>query len=178
MEEILDIDNHPLRKSSRRLGYSFGTIPRIGSGVFLFISLLMSFGIPILGIPLSLFFAFALSSSYGFQIDAGRQRFREYSQAFGLKRGEWKNLNDFPFVAILKSQKGHAAASMSNRTVTTTDEFFEIYLLSETHRTKIQVAEFKDLEKAKSFAKEFATVIERKLTTYSPQISSSSRRRR
>lgn len=178
MEEILDTDNHPLRKSSRRLGYSFGTIPRIGSGVFLFISLLMSLGIPTLGIPLSLFFVFAISSSYGFQIDASRQRFREYSQSFGIKRGKWKNLNDFAFVAILKSQKGHAAASMSNRTVTTTDEFFEIYLLSETHRTKIQVAEFKDIEKAKSFAKEFATVVERKFTTYSPQISPSSRRRR
>ena len=85
---------------------------------------------------------------------------------------------DFPFVAILKLKKGHVTAGMFNRTVTTTDEFFEIYLLSETHRTKIQVAEFKDLEKAKSFAKEFATVAERKLTTYSPQISSSSRRRR
>jgi hypothetical protein len=176
--EILDIDDHPLRKSSRRLGYSFGNIQRIASGVFLFFSLLLILVFPILGMPLSLFFGFALTSSYGFQIDAGRGRCREYSKAFGIKRGAWQQLADFPFVAVLKSQKGYTAASMSNRTVTNTDPVFEVFLLSETHRTKIQVAEFKDLEKAKSFAKEFATVVERKFTTYSPQISQSSRRRR
>jgi hypothetical protein len=178
MQDVLDNDDHPLHKSSRRLGYSFGTIPRIGSGVFLVISLLMMLGIPILGIPLSLFFVFALTSSYGFQIDTAKQRFREYSKAFGIKRGEWKKLDDFPFVAILKSQKGHTAASMSNRTVTTTDEVFEVYLLSETHRTKVQVAEFRNLEKAKSFAKEFATVVEKQLVNYSPQITPSSKKRR
>lgn len=146
--------------------------------MFLFFSLLLILVFPILGVPLSLFFGFALTSSYGFQIEAGRGRCREYSKAFGIKRGAWQQLADFPFVAILKSQKGYTAASMSNRTVTTTDPIFEVFLLSETHRTKIQVAEFKDLEKARSFAKEFATVVERKYTTYSPQISQSSRRRR
>ncbi|HKL40606.1 MAG TPA: hypothetical protein VJ894_08005, partial [Cryomorphaceae bacterium] len=125
-----------------------------------------------------LFFVFAISGSYGFQIDASRQRFREYSQAFGIKRGEWKDLKYFPFVAILRSQKGHTAASMSNRTVTTIDEVFEVYLLSETHRTKAQVAEFRNLEKAQSFAKEFATVVEKQLVNYSPQRSPRSKRRR
>ena len=132
----------------------------------------------LLGVALLLFFAFIVTAEYGFQMDAAKGQFREFSKVFGIKRGAWKNLSDYPFVAILKSQKGHTTASMSNRTVTTTEPAFEVYLLSETHRSKVQVAEFKDLEKAKSFVKEFATVVKRKYTTYSPQISQSSRRRR
>ena len=123
-------------------------------------------------------FGFVLTSRYGFQIDCTKGKCREYAKAFWIKKGDWKNLTDFPFVAVLKSQKGYTTASMSNRTVTATNPFFEVFLLSETHRTKIQVALFKDLETAKSFAKEFASVVERKYTAYSPQISSSSRRRR
>ncbi|MCZ4409807.1 hypothetical protein O3Q51_13385 [Cryomorphaceae bacterium 1068] len=160
------------------MGYSFGNIQRIVSGVFLFFSLLLILVFPILGVPLSLFFGFALTSSYGFQIEAGRGRCREYTKAFGIKRGAWKNLTDFPFVAVLKSQKGYTTASMSNRTVTTTDPVFEVFLLSETHRTKAQVAEFKDQDTALTFAKEFATVIEKKYARYSPQLSAKSRRRR
>lgn len=178
MEEILDIDNHPLRKSSRRLGYAFGSIQRGVSAFFLLISVLMIFGVPILGVPLTLFFGFALTSRYGFQIDASKNRFRSYSEAFGIKRGTWQVLSDFPDVAILSTKKGTTTASMSNRTVTSTDVVYEVYMLSETHHTKVQVAEFKDQDKALAFAKEFATVVEKKYARYSPQLSARSRRRR
>ncbi|MFT4770806.1 MAG: hypothetical protein ACJAZC_002162 [Cryomorphaceae bacterium] len=172
------MDNHPLRKSSRRIGFSFSPIQRIGAGVFCVISFLMIFQQAFLGVALLLFFAFIVSAEYGFQIDAAKGQFREFSKVFGIKRGAWKGLANFPFVAVLTVQKGHTAASMSNRTVTTTDTVYEVYLLSKTHRTKVEEVEFLNHEKATAFAKEFTAVVEKDFVNYRPQVSPKSQRRR
>jgi hypothetical protein len=53
-----------------------------------------------------------------------------------------------------------------------------VYLLSKTHRTKVEEVEFLNHEKATAFAKEFTAVVEKDFVNYRPQVSPKSQLRR
>lgn len=121
---------------------------------------------------------FMVTASYGFQLDARNERFREYTSLFGFKRGAWLKLGDYPDLAILSGKKGTTVRSLSNRGTTLTEEVYTVVLLTATHRTRVAVKEFKDHKKAEDFAKDLASSLEKRLTQFAPKISAASRRRR
>ncbi len=178
MEEILDVDNHPFRKYRKRIGFSFNLIQRLVSWFLFLSSLLVIFGAPWLGIPLTLLFLYGATGSYGMQIQADKDRFREYQSLAGIRWGKWKSLKEYPDVAILTENKGYAVYSQSNRRTADTDLSYGVYLLTPSHRVRVEVSTFKEKQEAKKFAEELAMVLLKKYTVYNPQVSQKTRSRR
>lgn len=127
---------------------------------------------PILGIGLTLFCAFFWSSSYGVQIDISSQRLREYTSMYGIKKGNWKPLNNLPYITVIKSKSGMKTYSRSNRSTSYIEDMYEVCLLSENHRQKVPVKKFDTIEDAKSYSQDLAKELNKNIVVYKPSQNS------
>jgi hypothetical protein len=70
------------------------------------------------------------TASTGILLDPNTKSIKHYTSVLGYKKGDFKKLDDYPFITILKKNKGSAG---KQRIV------FEVYMLSKTHRGKTLV---------------------------------------
>ena len=131
-----------------------------------------------LGILISAVGAFFWSSTYGFQLDTTTNNFREYGSVYGIKRGEWKSLDKYPFITVLKSRMGATLYTRNHSSITLIEDAYEITLLSSTHRTKVVVQKFKKIETAKINAEKFASEFDKEIVKFNPQVSEATMKRR
>lgn len=161
-----------------RHGFNFA-IPIVVAGISVSIfGLFMILDNPIGALALMLIGAFLWTNTSGMQFDLIQGRFREYGSFFGIKSGEWISLGTTPYLAVLIGKKGYTMLSQSNRSASTAIDVFQVFLLSETHRTKYMVRSFEMKEEARSFAEELAGRLNKKVVTYDPQVSAETRARR
>ena len=82
------------------------------------------------------------TASTGILLDPNTKSIKHYTSIFGYKKGNYRKLDDYPFIAILQKNKGSAG---KQRLV------FEVYMLSKSHRGKTLVhisASAKDANRA------------------------------
>lgn len=175
---ILDDNHSNTRIASYRAGFSFAIPVVIVGAVIGVLGLLTLLIAPIVGALMAGFGGFIATSSYGFQLDKKRNRCREYTSVFWIKRGTWINLDNLPDVSILSGKSGFVVRSMSNRATDSTTVNYTVYLLSKTHRTKVMVKKFEDRSLAQEFAEGLAISLNRDLKKYSPAVSAKTMRRR
>ena len=168
------------------LGHSFPN-PVIAVGILisfiglLFLTVLLPMFI-IVFLPIGLFIsaigAFFWSSTYGFQLDTSTNNFREYGSVYGFKRGEWKSLDKYPFITVLKSRMGATLYTRNHSSTTLIEDAYEITLLNSTHRTKVVVQKFEKIETAKFYAEKFASQFDKEIVKFNPQVSEATMRKR
>lgn len=101
--------------------------------------------------------SFALLTYTGVEIDTYSSRIRQYNKLFGLiKTGKWKNLSTYIGVTLIPMKKVSMFASLSNRTTTTTEHFYRIFLVSKARKPAIAIKVCKNREKAQNSLDEFA----------------------
>ncbi|WP_417265638.1 hypothetical protein [Brumimicrobium sp.] len=161
-----------------KIGSSFPFAVAIVGGVISFAGLLLLANLFLVGIVAMAIGAFFWSSTYGLQINDETQEFREYGSVLGLKRGDWKPLDQLPYLTVLKSRKGTTLYSRSNRSTTIINDDYEVVMLNETHRVKVLVQSFEKKEKAMKFAEQFVLAYNKQLVKYNPVVSDATLRRR
>lgn len=161
-----------------KIGQSFPPTILFVSKLFTVVGLLFLLLIPILGFIILAISTFIWSTSYGFETNKFSGQFREYGRTFGIKWGKWQNLDQFPDMTILTLKEGLTVRSRSNVSLTVVENYYGIYLLTSSHRTKILVNKFKDLEEAKDFITPIALSLKKEVVQYNPAISERTRMRR
>jgi len=175
---VLDHDDLQTKVQTFRAGFSFA-MPIVITGVVISLAgLLIALLSPIAGAIIFILGGLMCTASYGFQLDARNDRFREYTSVFGIKRGSWLKLSDYPDVAVLSGKKGTTVRSLSNRSTSTTEATFTVHLLTPTHRTRVPIKSFKEPAEAKDFAQHLASSLNKRSTSFSPKISEATMRRR
>lgn len=160
-----------------KIGQSFPPTILFVSTLFTVVGLPFLLTIPILGFIILAISTFIWSTSYGFETNRSGE-FREYGRAFGIKWGKWQNLDQFPDMTILTLKEGLTLRNRSNVSTTVVEKYYGIYLLTSSHRAKVLVNKFKDLEQAKDFITPIALGLNKEVVQYNPAISERTRMRR
>lgn len=108
-------------------------------------------------------------SKFGTEIKLETEMYREFSSIVGIKTGTWHHLNRYPYLCILKTRIVATAFSLSNRnTDTGSEDYFEVYLLSESHHHRILLKRCNTLEEAEASGVELAQKLDKPLVDFSP----------
>lgn len=135
--------------------------------------MLMSFNIVpmFIGLPLLVFGLYMLTGASGIDINYSHNIFKEYNKVLGIKFGKWKSLNLYPFMTVMSANKSNKASDITglNKTVVT-EKALGIYLLSNSHRTKILLKRtFPTMQKTKAEAEKIAELTGKELMKYNPR---------
>lgn len=131
---------------------------------------------PIVGVFFLLFGAFFNFSVGGRQINCVSRQYRDYLSIFGSKVGSWEPLGDYPYIAAMRNMESQQTFMVpTTQSTSETNLYFEITLLSESHRQKFLLKRFDNKEKAKAELELFGSMLNLEVTEYSP---ATSRRRR
>lgn len=125
-------------------------------------SILIGLGLTALGGYLSF-------SRSGIQIDLSSNMFREYYRYYGFLSGEWKRTSTFPYATVLRNTYSSNTYSRSNRVTNQKESFFEVYLLSKTHRTKIFIKRLNSKVEAEKWLESFADTCSFEVVNYNPK---------
>lgn len=159
MNSIISISNGPyFPKIANYGGYLailFGMLSIVESPIFALVFILI-------GIYLSFTY-------HGIDLDIKSDKYRNYVSYTGIKvASAWKNLQPYSDLCILKTRESSARYSMSNQSNTTSESYFDIFLLNESHRKKIFVERFSDLDSAQEKVFLLAKELNKKHTKYNP----------
>jgi len=124
--------------------------------------------IGILVVSLGAYLSFNIS---GFEINEGKYRHFTYFIFFRL--GKWKK-TEFHKITILKKILAQRTHSRANLTITNKGTYYEITLLSDSHRKKERLIRVDEKDKARQLTDKISKLLDLEITDYKP----SSRRRR
>lgn len=130
------------------------------------------------GLILILLGYFVSQSYNGIQINAESKQYRSYSHIFGMKFGAWKSLNSYCYLSVLPRKDSYRAYSYAMSSMTDSDNYFGIFLLSQNHRKKLEIRRHGQKDAAFVEAQEIAEILNLKLVKYQPQVSKSTQIRR
>lgn len=130
----------------------------------------------IIGVIMVLIGLVGLTFTYGAQVDVNNNRYRDYISILLVKMGKWKSLNLYPYITVLKTNKGRSAFAglpMSAMAAATgsadySDGEFAVYLLNKSHYQKIEIELHDDIKKAKERLSFFASKMNKEIVTYNP----------
>ena len=131
----------------------------------------------VLGIFLFLVSSLIIFSYRGVEFDLEKDLYREYTRWFGLfKTGDYHNTEIFPFVSVLSKQ----LANELRLGITLRYRDHGVYLLSNDHRLRIQIASADDEASALAAANAIAKKTNKQYMIYNPpqRAGRSSRRKR
>ena len=109
------------------------------------------------------------------EIDLDQNRLREFQELGPIKSGDWKSLDYFPEMAVIRSTYSTKAYSLGNNSAETSrDEFYEIVLLTAGHLNKFVLARCVRGTEAEEKARRISEILQKDLVEYAP-ISAHSR---
>jgi hypothetical protein len=118
------------------------------------------------GIVVALLVSFFVFSFSGVEIDTTGRRIKQYNRIFGLfKTGRWKSLDAFPGITLVPMRRVNTFASRSNRTTTTIQNDYRIYLINKARKPAVVIKVCKNPEQAQNSLDEFSIWL--KLPVYS-----------
>lgn len=156
--------------SSTKYGFSF---------VALLVSLLFLAAIPPIGLILLLLSITLVFYEVGIEFNPEEKRYRYFKSYFGNKTGAWKTLDEFKAQIILKKNlKGQVIGPRLVASVSYKKIVYDVNLTNESHRQRLSLKKFKELDAAKHFAKMIEEKLSIPLENYKPVLSEQTRMRR
>lgn len=116
-------------------------------------------------------------TSNGVKLDPAEKKYMVYTKCYGFKIGKWKSLEKFPYICILSRQLGSTAYTRI-QSITTKDLYFDVCLLTESHRQNILVKRIQDKDQAMLELGKIVLALNVEPTTYAPLISQRTMERR
>lgn len=154
------------------------TVKFVGRIVFV-AGVLAMFGLPLIGIFLMLAGAFVGFSVTGVKLFPAEGAYQLYIGLFGLRFGKRKSYQNYPFLSVMRTKVTSSAFSVTNRNASTgSNLYFDVYLLSQSHRERILVRRYSSQFEAKQKAQELGTVLSKKVVMYHPTVSAETRLKR
>ena len=164
-------------KRHYKLGMLFPPAARTAGTVFILIGVYMIIYPFISEIDLNVFGGFLplligifmVSSTNGVLLDIENRTFKNYTNIFGFKQGSWKSMDPYPYITLLRHQVSTYAHSKSNRTAqTSSDLYYDIYLIDASKRHKIHIQRTKDQEEAKESIRQLADLLDVEIIVSKP----------
>ncbi|RFC55087.1 DUF308 domain-containing protein [Brumimicrobium aurantiacum] len=162
-------------EESFKHGWFFKSIARLIGLIFTVLGaiVLLSFNIiaVVFGAIMLVFGLYMLTGNSGIDIDYKQKLFKEYNQVAGIKFGEWKSLDDYPFLTVLKANKSNKASDITglNKTIST-NEHLGVYLLTNSHRKKILLSRTSNrMQDATAEATRIAELTDKEMMKYNPR---------
>jgi len=113
------------------------------------------------------------------EIDTVNKKVRNYPFFFGLKLGNWSSITEYTEIAVLRKNISETTfGGRTSNSVTTSEVFFDICILNDSHFKKLTIKRFTDKEKANQELNDFATQLGLKVAKYNPVTSQRTKRRR
>jgi len=134
---------------------------------------------PIAGFVAILVSIFVIFAQNGLCLDPQKNQYQSYTKFLGLKMGKWQSLEEYADLCILKTKQSTKAYSRAMvESETSSEVFYDIYLVSKNHRKKLLIKRSSLFDQAKIEAELLAQALERPLVAYQPQLSAASQARR
>lgn len=133
--------------------------PTIFLGItFLFLGVVFIFQKSwIAGAGFTILATFLLFTSSGIIIDTEKKRIKPYYNLFGIyKHGTWESLDQYVGVTLVPMKKTQAVYSRSNRQTSSTEKYFEIFLVNKNKRPAVPIKKCKTPEVAQNSLDEFS----------------------
>ena len=159
MNEIID-NNH---------GQSFSTGLVFGGYILVIFGIIFLVGNPLIGVATFLLGGYIVFTRTGIMINPQTKQYKDYTQYFGIKTGEWKDLSKYSDLSVLKTRMLTSSFSRSNRPLNEVNHYYNIYLLSKSHRKKLLFRRFEIKEEAMAEANKMAKLLSKELKAYHPQ---------
>jgi hypothetical protein len=141
-----------------------------GGYLLLIIGLFTSLNLFIGGLPFMLI-GFYLSFSYcGIEIEGAVGMYRLYVYYFGIKtNGEFKNLDVYPYLSILKTRESESTYSRTNVATEITESYYDLYFLNKNQHKKVFIERFNNLQACRKRADQLAQLLNKSITAYRPK---------
>jgi hypothetical protein len=85
----------------------------------------------------------------GVKLDVANKEAKLYTSLFGYKKGNWTSLKSYPYISILRSKTSFRAQKFNASQMNYSEESFDVYLLSKSHRDRFLIRS----EKTEALAK-------------------------
>ncbi|HXC04386.1 MAG TPA: hypothetical protein VNZ86_06505 [Bacteroidia bacterium] len=144
----------------------------LGAGV---VSLLA--GYAVLGIILCLVGGFVIFTKEGVDVDTANKLIRRYTSFYGIKKGTWIAVNEYPFVCLFKSKSSFRINRIAQNSLEVGDVEYDVYLLNRSHRDRFLVKTTKTEAQAKEYARQIAKEMDLEFVLYAPQAFTKKTRR-
>lgn len=109
------------------------------------------------GLVFLLLAAFLFLTYSAVEINTETQKIKSYSKVFGIiKRGKWVSLKEYKGVTLVPMKKTYKTFSRSNRQTSSTELYFQIYLLNQALKPALQIKRCKTLFDAQNSLDEFS----------------------
>jgi hypothetical protein len=134
---------------------------------------------PLLGLIVVLLGLFLTFTTQKVRVNIQDNSIKLYHSLFGIESGKSHSLDAFAYLSVLSSKVVTRVQSRAGVfSESSADNFFDVYLLSKTHRNKVLLARFKVRNEAEVKAKEFSLKLKREVVIFNPQLSQSSSQKR
>lgn len=119
--------------------------------VFIF-DLHFLFGTAFLLIASFLFFTYS-----GVEIDTNTKKIKSYNKVFGIiKLGKWESMEKYRGLTLVPMKRVQTIFSRSNRQTSSTDHYFQIYLLNKASKPQLAIKKCNNIETAQNSIDEFS----------------------
>ena len=164
-----------------RHGPNFNWPGRILAGlfslfIFLIVPIFMSDYIsPLIGIVLLVPTLFYLTAHTGVEVCVRTKYFRAYSTYVGFKYGKWKSSRGLSDVAILTIRKKMKVKSTGGSNILGVENIETgVYFLIPSHRKRVLISICKNKREADKVGQDLADKLDKKFTTFNPEVSAAS----
>jgi hypothetical protein len=123
----------------------------------------MKIGLTILLIGLIIVF-----TRKGTIVDFNQRRIKYYIGLFFIKIGNWKTIEDYTFISLLKINQKSYGYSRTGVQFSERKKIYRICLLNKTHRNRLKITDFKDENNAYLEAQRIAENLRLEFVNYSP----------
>ncbi|TVZ57690.1 hypothetical protein NA63_0177 [Flavobacteriaceae bacterium MAR_2010_105] len=123
----------------------------------------MKIGITILLIGLVIVF-----TRKGTIVDFNQRKIKYYVGLFFIKIGNWKTIEDYTFISLLKINQKSYGYSRTGVQFSERKNIYRICLLNKTHRNRLKITDFKDENNAYLEAQRIADKLKLEFVNFSP----------
>jgi len=158
-----------------RIGYVFQPAQRFAGWILIVAGLVTAYVQSPIALLISVFGVVVALLKKFVYVDTERHRIR-ISKSFSsyLPIGKWYGLQNYPFVTLIRRVLSSSVTNYGGQQSGSTgsNTYYDVLLLSSSHRSKIVINRLTDKEGAQSYADEMARMLAREVVPYKPQQAS------
>ena len=132
---------------------------------------------PYLAIAVILLGGFISFTRNGIKLDPTTKKYKSYTSYFGIKVGNWESYEKYPYITIM-SRRLSSTINTKIHSMAIQDIYFDVCLLTESHRQNILLKRTKDKDEAMAELEKLTGVLQVEPAAYDPVVSERTRNRR
>lgn len=116
------------------------------------------------------------SSKKGVEIDKMQHEYRHYTSYLGYRTGVWHDSDKYPYLTLVRSRKKPKLKNASVYEEQIVSDFFDVCLLSKSHRGRVHLLIGLDEDQARNEAIRISDELGKEYMPYTPPVKKKSRK--